>query len=68
MPKYPRPLDYYIKDEEKAVEEYYQLGLSLEKFGRPDLAVVVFGIMEDEDQHRKTLKMIQEAILKNGKL
>lgn len=68
MPKHPRPLDYYIKDEEKAVEEYYNLALSLERFGRPDLANLVYGIMEDEATHQKTLEKIQEAILKSRKV
>jgi len=46
------PLEYYIRDEEKAVEEYAQLAEALSDHGRKDLAHVVFNIMVQEDQHR----------------
>jgi len=57
------PLEYYIRDEEKAVEEYAQLAEALSDHGRKDLAHVVFNIMVQEDQHRTKLEQIQEALL-----
>jgi len=57
------PLEYYIRDEEKAVEEYAQLAEALSDHGRKDLAHVVFNIMVQEDQHRAKLEQIQEALL-----
>jgi len=57
------PLEYYIRDEEKAVEEYAQLAEALSDHGRKDLAHIVFNIMVQEDQHRVKLEQIQQALL-----
>ena len=63
MAREVEPLEYYIKDEEKAVEEYAQLAEALSDHGREDLAHMVFDIMVQEDQHRVKLERIQEALL-----
>ena len=63
MARQVEPLEYYIRDEEKAVEEYAQLAEALSDHGRKDLAHKIFDIMVQEDQHRVKLEQIQEALL-----
>lgn len=57
------PLEYYIRDEEKAANEYELLAEVLLELGRKDLADIVFGIAFDESKHRLKLLKIREALL-----